>query len=186
MKLVLKQTLFCLAIVSVVASGVLIGNLSGCNGNQSANAQTDGRAQSLATVNMDIGNKKFVIELALTDDQQQMGLMYRDSMPADHGMIFVFPDEQERSFWMKNTRIPLDIAYLDKTGKVVSIKQMRPFDLTGVNSEKPAKYAIEFNVNVASQAGLKVGDTVKIPDLSPTTKPATAPDNVYVLPSTRP
>lgn len=185
MKRFLQQTLFCLFVVALVSCGVIVGNLSGCNGNQSANAQSDARAQSLPTVTMEIGNKKFVIELALHDDQHAIGLMYRDSMPADHGMIFVFPDEQQRSFWMKNTRIPLDIAYLDKTGKVVSIKQMKPFDLTGVDSEKPAKYAIEFNVNVASQAGLKVGDMVKLPDLSPATKPSAPTDNVSTAPAAR-
>src|SRR3954453_2404300 len=92
-----------------------------------ASAQQSPRPQSLRTVNMTLGNGKFVIEVADTDAEQEIGLMYRDSMPADHGMIFWFRDEDVRSFWMKNTRIPLDIVYTDKNGKIVAIKQMQPF-----------------------------------------------------------
>jgi uncharacterized membrane protein (UPF0127 family) len=85
-------------------------------------------------------------------------------MPADHGMIFVFPDTEPRSFWMKDTRIPLDILYLDPDGVVVSIRQMKPYDLSGVHSDKPAKYAIELNKGAAERAGVKVGDKLEIPE----------------------
>ena len=84
-------------------------------------------------------------------------------MPDNHGMIFVFGEERELDFWMKNTRFPLDIAFLDATGKVVSIKQMRAYDLTSIPSEAPAKYAIELNLGAAAKAGLKVGNQIDIP-----------------------
>src|SRR5689334_1764943 len=76
---------------------------------RTANAQQSPRPQSLRTVKMTLGSGTFVIEVADTDAEQEIGLMYRDSMPADHGMIFWFRDEEVRSFWMKNTHIPLDI-----------------------------------------------------------------------------
>jgi uncharacterized membrane protein (UPF0127 family) len=187
MKRTHKQTLSRLLTATLfIGPAMTILDLSGCSGAQNASAQTDPRAQSLPTVSMDIGNRKFTIEVAMTDEQQQTGLMYRDSMPADHGMIFVFPDEEERSFWMKNTRIPLDIAYLDKNGKVVSIKSMKPFDLTGIDSDGPAKYAIELNVNVAKQIGLKAGDIVKIPEFSSASKRPDGTGNVSTGPATRP
>src|SRR5581483_8429908 len=79
----------------------------------------------LPVVRMKIGSQTFNLEVARTEAQQEKGLMKRDSMPADHGMIFVFPEELERSFWMKNTRFPMDILFLNSAGKIVSIHQMR-------------------------------------------------------------
>lgn len=118
----------------------------------------------LATTTMKIGSVSFTLEIANRNEERYRGLMYRNSMPADHGMIFVFPDTAPRSFWMENTRIPLDILYLDDQGVVVSIHQMKPYDLSGVHSGKPAKYAIELNKGAAERAGVKVGDKLDIPE----------------------
>lgn len=117
----------------------------------------------LATTRMKIGNETFTLEIANTAATRRHGLMKRDSMPADHGMIFVFDRPQRLSFWMENTRIPLDILYLDENGQVVSIHQMKPYDRTGVDSARPAKYAIELNVGRAAQVGARVGDVLEIP-----------------------
>ena len=114
-------------------------------------------------VHMRVGDRPFTLELAATDKTRQHGLMHRHSLPADRGMLFVFPDEAPRSFWMRNTVIPLDIVYLDKHGKVVSISQMKPLDESGVPSATPAKYAIELNEGAAAKAGVKVGDVLDIP-----------------------
>lgn len=117
----------------------------------------------LPTAQMKIGGKTFDIEIAATESQQETGLMKRDSMPDDHGMIFVFPNERERGFWMKNTRIPLDILFLDSSGKIVSIHQMIPYDERLTPSDFPARYAIELNKGAAESAGVKVGDRITIP-----------------------
>jgi len=114
------------------------------------------------TVTVDLGGKPFTLEVAANDDDRQRGLMYRKSMPEDHGMLFVFPDERPLSFWMRNTLIPLDIVYLDRVGKVVSVAQMKPLDETGVPSGWPAKYAIELNEGTAKRVGVKAGDVVRI------------------------
>lgn len=118
---------------------------------------------NLATVQIKLGDKSFTLEVADTTESRSYGLMRRDSMPADHGMIFVFGEEEPRSFWMKNTRIPLDIIFLDHTGKVVSVKQMKPQDLSGTPSDGPAMYAIELNKDAATSANVKPGMTIMIP-----------------------
>jgi uncharacterized membrane protein (UPF0127 family) len=118
---------------------------------------------TLPTVPMTIGSKTFTLEIANDAGEREKGLMRRDSMPADHGMIFVFPDEQRLGFYMRNTRIPLDIIFVNANGVVVSIKQMRPYDVSTTHTDAPAKWAIELNQGQAAAAGLKVGDRVTIP-----------------------
>jgi uncharacterized membrane protein (UPF0127 family) len=137
----------------------LIGCDSGPKGGKGATEAESG----LPTVQMDIGDKKFTLEVADRNDTREHGLMNRDAMPADHGMIFVFADEAPRGFWMKNTRIPLDILYVDSAGKVVSVKQMKPHDWNTVPSDSPAKYAIELNEGMAAKANAKPGLVLKIP-----------------------
>jgi len=114
-------------------------------------------------VTMDIKGKPFTIELALTDEQEKRGLMYRDSLPADAGMLFVMPGEDTWSFWMHQTRIPLDIIYLDKTGKVLEIHAREPFDENGRGPADKALFVIELNMGTAEKIGLKRGDVVEIP-----------------------
>ena len=133
----------------VLTALALLGAVGGCDSKSAANGN------GLATVRMPVGSETFTLEVADTDALRQKGLMRRDSMAKDRGMIFVFPDEAERSFWMKNTRIPLDIIYLDAKGRVVSIKQMKPYDLGGTPSDGAAKYAIELNLGRAGAAGVK-------------------------------
>ena len=122
-----------------------------------------GVQSGLPTVKMPIGSKTYTLEVADTFDNRQRGLMERDSMPADHGMIFVFPDLKERGFWMKHTRFPLEILYIDENGKIVHWATMKPYDLTNVPSNAPAKYAIELNVGSVHACGVKVGDVLTIP-----------------------
>jgi uncharacterized membrane protein (UPF0127 family) len=123
----------------------------------------DSRAQHLPTVQMQIGTKNFTLEVADTEQAQQTGLMFRDSMPADHGMIFMFDRAEVQGFWMKNTRIPLDIIYVGSDGVVVAVKSMQPFDLRSTSSDKPAQYAIELNQGAAAACGVKKGDKLVIP-----------------------
>ena len=118
----------------------------------------------LPTTRMSIGGESFNLEIAYRPEDQETGLMNRKSMADDHGMIFVFPAERNLTFWMKNTLIPLDIIYLDRTGQVVSVKHMKPLDESSVPSDGPAMYAIELNAGAAARAGVKAGDQIKVPD----------------------
>jgi uncharacterized membrane protein (UPF0127 family) len=112
---------------------------------------------------MRVGTEEFVLEIAADDATRTIGLMNRTSMPANRGMIFVFPRAQRLGFWMRNTRIPLDIIYVDQDGTVVSVHSMRPLDLTRIPSAGPAKYAIELNQGAAARCGIKPGDQLQIP-----------------------
>jgi uncharacterized membrane protein (UPF0127 family) len=127
---------------------------------------------SLPTVQMKLGRKTLTLEVANTQPSREKGLMRRDSMPSDRGMIFVFPNEEPRlGFYMKNTRIPLDIIFVSAAGNVVSIKQMKPYDLTTTYADAPAKWAIELNQGAAAEAGVKVGDKLDIPPAAQTADP---------------
>ncbi len=116
------------------------------------------------TARVQIGKMNFDLEIADTVATRRRGLMYRQSMPEDRGMLFVFDYPEVLHFWMKNTYIPLDIIYLDADGRVVTIKQMKPLDTTTVSSEKPAKYAIELNQGMAQKAGVREGDIIRLPE----------------------
>ncbi|TPN81722.1 DUF192 domain-containing protein [Aquimarina algicola] len=105
--------------------------------------------------------KKIDIEIADDDYQIQTGLMYRESMKNDQGMLFVFPDEEPHSFYMKNTRFPLDIIFIDSKHKVVSIqKNAQPLDESSLPSEGPAQYVLEINAKLSDQWNLKAGDSI--------------------------
>ena len=120
-------------------------------------------SDGLPTVKMQIGSRTFTIEIAKSHAEQEKGLMKRDGMPEDHGMIFLMAEEEVQSFWMKDTRFPLDILFLTNGGKVVSIHQMEAYDEKSTSSDFPARYAIELNKGLASKAGVKVGDVIDIP-----------------------
>jgi hypothetical protein len=107
---------------------------------------TEASAFALKTVTLQIANKRITAEVADTPSTMQTGLMYRKSMPEDHGMIFVFSSERQASFWMRNTHIPLDIAYLDRTGKILEIHAAKPLDETPLPSATSnIAYVLEMN-----------------------------------------
>ena len=105
--------------------------------------------------------RKLDIELAESNYEHQTGLMYRESMENDQGMLFVFDTERERSFYMKNTYIPLDIIYYDSDSSLVSIqKNATPLDETSLPSEGPAQFVLEINGGLSDQWGLEKNDKI--------------------------
>lgn len=101
-----------------------------------------------------------MVEVVADEAGRSRGLMFRDSLPHDGGMWFAYPDEKVRNFWMKDTRIPLSIAFVDGHGKIVSIADMKPFDTTPTSSLVPAKYALEMNQGWFAENGVERGDAV--------------------------
>jgi len=101
-------------------------------------------------------------EIARTQEERAQGLMYRKELPDGEGMLFVFERDQVLSFWMKNTYIPLSIAYITSDGRIVEIRDMYPHDESSVLSGRSVRYALEVPQNWFSRAGVRLGDIVTI------------------------
>lgn len=105
-----------------------------------------------------IGTKTLQLQLALTPPEHQQGLMFRESLPEDHGMLFLFPRPKPQSFWMQNTRIPLDIGYLDASGRLMEIHKLFPYDESPVASRsQEILIAIETNRGWYARNGVAPG-----------------------------
>ena len=105
--------------------------------------------------------KTIDIEIANTPYKIETGLMYRDGMDTDQGMLFIFEDERPRSFYMKNTRFALDIIYLNKNKEIVSFqKNAQPFNESSLPSNASAQYVLELNAGLSDQWSLQVGDKI--------------------------
>lgn len=101
-------------------------------------------------------------EIARTPDERAQGLMFRKKLPDGEGMFFIFEMDQVLSFWMKNTYIPLSIAYITSDGRIVDIKDMYPHDETSVTSSRSVRYALEVPQGWFSKVGVNIGDIVII------------------------
>ena len=114
-----------------------------------------------------VGNKSLKVNLAITPEQQKRGLMNIQGMPPtklpeNEGMLFIYRREEMISFWMKNTTIPLSIAFIDRKGIIKEIKDMEPGSMASVRPKRPAQYALEVNRGWFSKNNVKVGDKVKL------------------------
>lgn len=139
-----------------------------CNNNAKAKAsesvtisfKKEGTLQLLKAAN-DSLIKSIDIEIADNDYEIQTGLMYRNAMKTERGMLFIFEDEAYRSFYMKNTHIPLDIIFIAEDQTIVSVqKNAKPFDETSLPSEAPAKYVLELNAGLSDEWQLEKGDKI--------------------------
>jgi uncharacterized membrane protein (UPF0127 family) len=127
---------------------------------------TEASPLPISTITTSAGERVPVgVEIADTDAERQTGLMGRTVLPEDAGMLFVFEGEQALSFWMRDTLIPLSIAYIDTEGRIVDIQDMEPLDDVPPHyvSAEPARYALEVNQGFFEERGVTVGDLVELP-----------------------
>jgi len=137
-----------------------------------------GIAAAAETIPLKIKGRLFTrIETARTDDEQRRGLMERDSLPEDGGMLFIQKSPRILSFWMRNTRIPLDLIYIDRDGTVIAVFTMKTEPpqrsgesddhycrrLPGYMSPRPALYALELKAGTAANLGIRPGDIISLP-----------------------
>lgn len=121
--------------------------------------------QDLPVTKVEIGGIVINAEIADDDKERAIGLMNRTSLAENAGMIFIFDDEKHRSFWMKNTLMPLDMIFISANGAIVDITTMQPCKslfCESYKSKQPAKYVLEVNAGFAEKHGVKVGDRVEL------------------------
>ena len=149
----------------VIGLLLVVLSIAGCSqatesGNETNGNNTEGGNFSQVC----FGNDCFYVELAVTPDEKSLGLMFREHLDADKGMLFVYPSEGERHFWMKNTLIPLDMIWINSAGEVVSIsRNVQPCNTEPcpiISPGKKVQYVLELNAGTSDRIGLITGDKI--------------------------
>ena len=110
----------------------------------------------------------FEVEMAITPDERSLGLMFRDALDPMSGMLFIYPGPQDVNMWMHSTRIPLDMLFIDSDGTIVKIKERAvPYSNEVINSGEPVVAVLELNGGTASRYGIRPGDRVQLPEITP-------------------
>lgn len=129
--------------------------LAGC----SRRGEGVGRPHDL--LKLEIGEASLVVEVACDEPSRALGLMNRESLPETHGMLFVFRTLEKQNFWMKNTLIPLSIAFISDDGEILQIEHMKPKDLRGTGSKHRVRYALEVNKGWFERHGIGTGARIQ-------------------------
>lgn len=114
----------------------------------------------LSLVDLAIDTQKFSAEIAATSAARETGLMHRSTLPPQRGMLFVYSRSGNVCMWMKNTRIPLSVAFIDTNGRILNIEDMRAYTLDSHCASAPARYALEMNLGWFRNNGIEPGDKV--------------------------
>ena len=129
---------------------------------------TGALAQTMPKVDLSIGLYRIQAEVAADEATRELGLMNRPTMPQQAGMLFVFDSAQRYCMWMKNTLLPLSVAFMDEQGKIINVEDMQPQTETSHCANSPARYALEMNLGWFKAKGVKTGTSVKGLDRAPT------------------
>ena len=131
-------------------------------------AQPEGKPQTgLPAITLKVGSQNVHADVANTEATRQVGLMFRQKMAKQDGMLFVFPEIGYHAMWMRNTLIPLSVAYMDERGVIISIHEMQALSDVAHQAAGPARYALEMNALWFSTNKIKVGDTINGLDKAP-------------------
>ncbi len=129
-------------------------------------AQPTLKQDHLSVVGQDGTRHDFQVELAQTPRQQEVGLMFRTSIPADSGMLFIWPEPQQSAMWMKHCPVPEDMVFIDNGNRIMHIAENTvPYSLANVDSHGVAKATLELQGGITARLGIKVGDLVQGPGL---------------------
>jgi len=124
------------------------------------------KIKGFETIELNLNGEIFNIKLAETDQQKTRGLMNRKVLKKNNGMLFIYENEQKLSYWMKNTYIPLSIAYISKDGTILEIYDMEPLSLKSIKSKYSVKYALELNKDRFKELNIKEGFKLDLDSLS--------------------
>jgi uncharacterized protein len=122
---------------------------------------------AMPMVELTTGFYRIEAEVAATDANRQRGLMQRRAMPPQHGMLFVFTENNTHCMWMRNTLLPLSVAFVDSDGVIINIEDMQPQTEDNHCAKVPARYALEMNLGWFSQRGIKRGSKLNGLDKAP-------------------
>ncbi len=123
--------------------------------------RTNSPLQTTGTITLSFRKVQCTAEVARTPEERSKGLMHRKSMPEDSGMLFIYPENRIPAFWMKNTLIPLSIAFIDPGGMIIDIQDMEPETEDHHSPPSRIGYALEMNKGWFEHNGIKVGDSVR-------------------------
>jgi uncharacterized membrane protein (UPF0127 family) len=117
--------------------------------------------QKFQVISLSAGMHRIQAEVAASDAERQQGLMFREKMGPNEGMVFLFDAPASTCMWMKNTILPLSVAFIDQAGKIVNIENMKPQTLDSHCSKKPVRYALEMNEGWFKQKNIKPGSSIE-------------------------
>lgn len=126
-----------------------------------ASASANAQQANFPITKLSAGMHMIKAEVAATDPHRQQGLMHREKMANNAGMVFVFDQPMTQCMWMKNTLLPLSVAFIDDQGKIVNIEDMKPQTLESHCSTKPVRYALEMNLGWFKQKNIKPGMAIE-------------------------
>jgi len=118
-------------------------------------------AQTLPVIELSAGFYRIEAEVAATDESRQTGLMNRQGMLPQRGMLFVFTQENTHCMWMRNTLLPLSVAFIDGGGRIINIEDMKPQTENNHCARRPARYALEMNAGWFAKRGIAPGDKLR-------------------------
>lgn len=121
---------------------------------------TSAFAQSFPTLELSAGIHRIEVEVAATQRNRMQGLMQRETLAANRGMLFVFPADSRHCMWMRNTLVALSVAFLDGAGKIINVEDMQPRTENNHCAARPARYALEMNLGWFQRHGIGPGDVL--------------------------
>lgn len=127
-------------------------------------------AQAQGQLELSTGIHRILAEVANTEKTRAVGLMHRKSLPANYGMLFVFDQTAQHCMWMRNTLIPLSVAFADEQGRIINIEEMQPQTEDNHCAAKPAKFALEMNAGWFKNHGIGLGMSISGIDKAPQTR----------------
>lgn len=148
--------------MKIILMLLMVVGLTACKEEEALAQSTSATGIDRLSIVTPEGRRDFVVELAVTGPQMQKGLMHREHLPANAGMLFFFGDESERGFFMRNTLIPLDMIFIRKDGTIHSIHENAiPHDETTIYSRGPVAAVLEINGGLSKKLGIRTGQMVR-------------------------
>lgn len=148
-------------------SFLILLSLHGCKENRTLSTSEKVNRNEAEFFDLNFSGISLKVEMAALSEEREKGLMFRNSIADNEGMLFVFEEGTEQRFWMKNTRIPLDIGYISTSGVLLEVHKAKPYDLSGVPSRsKDIKFVLELKTGGFKKHGITIGSRISLVEVS--------------------